>query len=77
MLSIRANAFALFLKSQRKWISPPLTEGSIKKFKARMDEHKYSPDVILPHGSYLINLGNPDKYVPCPYLTIHQLIYAY
>lgn len=31
-----------------------------------MNEHKYSPDVVLPHGSYLINLGNPEKYVPFP-----------
>jgi endonuclease IV len=23
----------------------------------------YSPDYILPHGSYLINLGQPDEYV--------------
>lgn len=28
-----------------------------------MIEHNYSPDVVLPHGSYLINLGNPDSYV--------------
>ncbi|XP_006457703.1 hypothetical protein AGABI2DRAFT_114752 [Agaricus bisporus var. bisporus H97] len=57
---IGANAFALFLKSQRKWTSPPLSEDSIKSFKERMIEHKYTADVVLPHGSYLINLGNPD-----------------
>ncbi|KAJ3850271.1 xylose isomerase-like protein, partial [Lentinula lateritia] len=57
---IGANAFALFLKSQRKWISPPLTESSISLFKSRMKELSYDPKHILPHGSYLINLGNPD-----------------
>ncbi|KAJ4493879.1 xylose isomerase-like protein [Lentinula edodes] len=57
---IGANAFALFLKSQRKWISPPLTESSISLFKSRMKELSYNPKHILPHGSYLINLGNPD-----------------
>ncbi|KAJ4500320.1 xylose isomerase-like protein, partial [Lentinula lateritia] len=57
---IGANAFALFVKSQRKWISPPLTESSISLFKSRMKELSYNPKYILPHGSYLINLGNPD-----------------
>ncbi|KAJ3880050.1 xylose isomerase-like protein [Lentinula edodes] len=57
---IGANAFALFLKSQRKWISPPLTELSISLFKSRMKELSYNPKHILPHGSYLINLGNLD-----------------
>jgi AP endonuclease-1 len=61
-LKSSANAFALFLKSQRKWTSPPLSEHSIKTFKERMVEHKYSADMVLPHGSYLINLGNPDLY---------------
>ncbi|KXN87179.1 putative endonuclease 4 [Leucoagaricus sp. SymC.cos] len=59
--SIGATAFALFLKSQRKWTSPVLSEESITSFKEKMIEHKYSPDVVLPHGSYLINLGNPDQ----------------
>jgi len=59
----RANAFALFLKSQRKWTSPALSERSIALFKEKMTEYNYSSDVVLPHGSYLINLGNPDSYV--------------
>ncbi|KAF8209355.1 xylose isomerase-like protein [Mycena galopus ATCC 62051] len=58
--SIGANSFALFVKSQRKWTSPPLSEASILGFKARLIEHGYEPRHILPHGSYLINLGNPD-----------------
>ncbi|KAG6834477.1 hypothetical protein H0H93_009421 [Arthromyces matolae] len=57
---IGANAFALFLKSQRKWTSPPLTKESIDAFKERMETFGYSSSVVLPHGSYLINLGNPD-----------------
>ncbi|KAJ6606015.1 xylose isomerase-like protein [Mycena vulgaris] len=58
--AIGANSFALFVKSQRKWTSPALTEASIAGFKARLTEHGYDPRHILPHGSYLINLGNPD-----------------
>ncbi|KAJ7142105.1 xylose isomerase-like protein [Mycena crocata] len=58
--AIGANSFALFVKSQRKWTSLALTETSIASFKARLIEHGYDPRHILPHGSYLINLGNPD-----------------
>ncbi|KAF8163804.1 xylose isomerase-like protein [Crassisporium funariophilum] len=58
--AIGANAFALFLKSQRKWTSPPLTSDSISEFKKRMKEYGYGNRMVLPHGSYLINLGNPD-----------------
>ncbi|KAG8217947.1 xylose isomerase-like protein [Butyriboletus roseoflavus] len=57
----RANAFALFVKSQRKWVSPPLTDENVASFKARMDEFGYDPKYVLPHGSYLVNLGNPDE----------------
>ncbi|EPS98992.1 hypothetical protein FOMPIDRAFT_136203 [Fomitopsis schrenkii] len=58
--SVGANAFALFVKSQRKWSSPALKESSVIAFKARMKTFGYSASHILPHGSYLINLGNPD-----------------
>ncbi|KAG5637637.1 hypothetical protein H0H81_003862 [Sphagnurus paluster] len=57
---IGGNAFALFLKSQRKWTSPPLTAESISSFKARMEQYEYPSSLVLPHGSYLINLGNID-----------------
>ena len=60
----RANAFAIFLKSQRKWSSPNLKPSSITMFKERMQDYGYSTNAVLPHGSYLINLGNPDPYVP-------------
>ncbi|KAF9818968.1 hypothetical protein IEO21_02382 [Rhodonia placenta] len=58
---VGANAFALFVKSQRKWTSSALTEHSISSFKSRMKAFGYSPSHILPHGSYLVNLGNPDS----------------
>ncbi|EJU05244.1 AP endonuclease [Dacryopinax primogenitus] len=59
--AIGANAFALFLKSQRKWSSPPLSSQSISLFKSRLQKYGYDPGMVLPHGSYLINLGNPDQ----------------
>jgi len=59
--AIGATAFALFTKNQRQWIAPPLTPKSIDLFKERCEEFGYKPNMILPHDSYLINLGNPDK----------------
>lgn len=57
---IGANAFALFTKNQRQWISAPLSESSIEKFKKNCESLGFSSAQILPHDSYLINLGNPD-----------------
>ena len=57
---IGATAFALFTKNQRQWVAKPLTEESIDSFKENCREAGYSPNQILPHDSYLINLGNPD-----------------
>ena len=59
--NIGATAFALFTKNQRQWFSSPLTEESIALFKSRCAEYGFSPCQILPHDSYLINLGSPDK----------------
>jgi len=56
-----ATAFALFTKNQRQWFSNPLTETSIRIFKERCKELEYTPKQILPHDSYLINLGHPEK----------------
>ncbi len=58
---IGATAFALFTKNQRQWVAKPLTDESIDLFKQNCDRLGFSPDYILPHDSYLINLGNPDK----------------
>lgn len=58
---IGAKAFALFTKNQRQWTSPPLTEDEIGRFKASMEEFGYVASNVLPHDSYLINLGNPTE----------------
>ncbi|MBQ3153459.1 MAG: deoxyribonuclease IV [Bacteroidaceae bacterium] len=60
-IAIGANAFALFTKNQRQWVSAPLSEKSISLFKQRCSEGGFDPRYILPHDSYLINLGNPDE----------------
>lgn len=59
--AIGATAFALFTKNQRQWVAKPLTRENITKFKKHCETAGYEPFQILPHDSYLINLGNPDK----------------
>ncbi|NDW11606.1 deoxyribonuclease IV [Bacteroides sp. 214] len=58
---IGANAFALFTKNQRQWVSKPLTTESIELFKANCAKYGLLPEYILPHDSYLINLGHPEE----------------
>ena len=60
-LAIGANAFALFTKNQRQWVSAPLSEKSITLFKQRCEQGGLDARYILPHDSYLINLGSPDE----------------
>ncbi len=57
---IGAKAFAFFTKNQRQWVAPPLTKKSIEAFRSNCEKLGYKPFQILPHDSYLINLGNPD-----------------
>jgi len=58
--TIGAKAFALFTKNQRQWVAKPLTDESISSFKANLEKVGISPDHVLPHDSYLINLGHPE-----------------
>lgn len=56
---IGATAFALFTKNQRQWQASPFADSEIEAFKKNCEAYGYTPDKILPHDSYLINLGNP------------------
>lgn len=57
---IGATAFGLFTKNQRQWVAQPLGAGRISDFVKNCEHAGYTADHILPHVSYLINLGNPD-----------------
>ena len=59
--AIGATAFALFTKNQRQWSAPPLSAAQIATFKAAMSDAGYTTAQVLPHDSYLINLGHPDS----------------
>ena len=58
---IGAKAFALFTKNQRQWKAKPLSQSSIQLFRENCEKKGYGPEHILPHDSYLINLGHPDE----------------
>lgn len=58
---IKATAFALFTKNQRQWKAAPLSTEVIDKFKKNCELYGYGPSQILPHDSYLINLGHPEE----------------
>ena len=60
-MAIGANAFALFTRNQRRWASKPLEAEVIDAFKAACHEHQIAARHILPHASYLINLGHPER----------------
>lgn len=59
-VAVGATAFALFTKNQRQWVSAPLTAKSIEAFKQNCEKAGITVDFILPHDSYLINLGQPE-----------------
>ena len=58
---IGANAFAFFTKNQRQWVAKPLAPESIAAFRENCEKLGFLPSQILPHDSYLINLGHPEK----------------
>lgn len=57
---IGAKAFALFTRNPSRWQSKPISEKEAQLFKENCETHGYTPQQILPHDSYLINLGAPD-----------------
>jgi deoxyribonuclease-4 len=60
---IGARAFAMFTKNQRQWAARPLTAESIRAFRQSCEKLDYKPFQILPHDSYLINIGNPGELI--------------
>ncbi|MBB6481331.1 deoxyribonuclease IV [Spirochaeta isovalerica] len=60
-MKIGATGFALFTKNQKQWVAKDLSEENIGKFRENMEKGGFSPDAVLPHDSYLINLGHPEE----------------
>jgi len=59
-MEIGAKAFALFTKNQRQWVAKPLDEKTIETFQENLATSGILPKHVLPHDSYLINLGHPE-----------------
>lgn len=58
--AIGAKAFALFTGMSSRWKSKPISGKEADLFKERCADLGYTPDIILPHDNFLINLGSPD-----------------
>ena len=58
--AIGADAFALFTRNPSRWESKPISNKEAEMFKVNCEKYGYTPDKILPHDSYLINLGAPE-----------------
>ncbi len=59
----QARALAFFTRSSRTWTCPPLKEEDAAKFRALAAAHGFTPDSLLPHGTYLSNLASADAAV--------------
>ena len=59
-MAIGAQAFAVFTKNQRQWVAKPLEAKTIEAFKKNLETAGILPRHVLPHDSYLINLGHPE-----------------
>jgi deoxyribonuclease-4 len=58
---IGARAFALFTRNASRWRSAAIKPKDAEAFRLSCMESGYLPDMILPHDSFLINLGSPDS----------------
>ncbi|WP_312242694.1 deoxyribonuclease IV [Pantoea sp.] len=58
---LEATAFALFTKNQRQWRAAPLSAETIAAFRRACEKYNFGPQQILPHDSFLINLGHPES----------------
>lgn len=57
---IGARAFAFFTGSSNRWASKKPTPEIIDSFRSNCESGGFTPDHILPHDNFLINLGSPD-----------------
>lgn len=58
--NLGAKAFALFTRNPSRWQSAPIKKAEVEAFKENCLNFGFKPEQILPHDSYLINLGSPD-----------------
>lgn len=62
-VEIGATAIGMFTRNPRMWNQRPLSEQEAAAFRDACREHGFAPRHVLPHDSYLINLGSSDPAV--------------
>jgi deoxyribonuclease-4 len=62
-VELGATAIGMFTRNQRIWKQRPLAEEDAAAFRDALGEHGFAPQHVLPHDSYLINLGSSDPEV--------------
>ena len=60
-MAIGAKAFALFTKNQKRWDAKPFDTKTLDAWFKNLEQSGILPKHILPHDSYLINLGHPEE----------------
>jgi deoxyribonuclease-4 len=55
---VGCDCLQVFVKNQRQWSAPPLTDEAVRLWKAAQRETGIGP--VVAHGAYLINLASPD-----------------
>ncbi|RLA74049.1 MAG: deoxyribonuclease IV [Epsilonproteobacteria bacterium] len=60
-MDLEAKAFAMFTKNQRRWDAKPFDNKTLDTWFDALHKSGIQPKHILPHDSYLINLGHPDE----------------
>jgi deoxyribonuclease-4 len=60
-MKIGAKSFALFTKNQKRWDAKPFDTKTLDLWFKNLKKSKILPKHILPHDSYLINLGHPEE----------------
>jgi deoxyribonuclease-4 len=60
-MEIGAKAFALFTKNQKRWDAKPFDAKTLDLWFNALERSGIQPKHILPHDSYLINLGHPEE----------------
>ena len=60
-VTVRARALQIFTKNKSRWKAKPLAGAAAGAFQAAWAESGIS--AVLAHGSYLINLASPDRFL--------------
>ena len=55
---VGCDCLQIFVKNQRQWQGPPLTDEQVQAYQSARREAKLSP--VVAHASYLLNLASPD-----------------